>query len=184
MSHLQNFKNIHISEKLKLGNKVLFGLLVLSFFSFLNTTFAQGGIYQGEVSDTGAPITYDSAKSAIAAKAGTAAQTPSTTTGSAPVFSGKGLSGGADLVEKELSGSVSKEHDIKQLIISWTNFLLPIATTLAVLAIVWAGFLYITALGDDGNMDKAKNIIIWVVGGLLVIAAAYAIVNFVMTATF
>ncbi len=101
-----------------------------------------------------------------------------------PIFSGKGLSGGADLVEKELSGSVSKEHDIKTLIISWTNFLLPIAVTLSVLAIVWAGFLYITALGDDGNMDKAKNIIIWVVVGLLAIAAAYAIVNFVMTATF
>lgn len=158
--------------------KIILGFLFVSMFGIFQPIFAaDGGIYdRGE--------TFSSTEDAIAARNGTAAATPSTSTGSAPVFSGKGLSGGADIVEKELSGTVSKEHDIKILIISWTNFLLPIATTLAVLAIVWAGFLYITALGDDGNMDKAKNIIIWVVGGLLVIAAAYAIVNFVMTATF
>jgi len=101
-----------------------------------------------------------------------------------PVFNGPGLEGGANLVNKHLDDKVSKEKDIKELIIGWTNFLLGVAALLAVVALVWAGFMYITSLGDDSNMEKAKKIIIWVVIGLLLILAAYAIVNTVMKAAF
>ncbi len=101
-----------------------------------------------------------------------------------PVFHGTGLTGGADIVRQRLDDGVSKATDVKELIVSWTNFLLPIAATVAVLAIVWAGFLYITAFGDEGRMDSAKKIIIWVVVGILIIAAAYAIVKLVMDAAF
>lgn len=104
--------------------------------------------------------------------------------GGGPIFNGPGLSGGAKIVENGLDGNVSKEPDIKALIVAWTNFLLPIAAVIAVLAIVWAGFLYITSFGDDGRIETAKKIIIWVAVGIVVMAGAYAIVNFFMDAVF
>jgi len=100
-----------------------------------------------------------------------------------PTFRGVGLTGGAVVTESLLDSGISKEHNLKKVIVGWTNWLLPLAAVLAVVGIVWAGFLYITAFGDDGKMDTAKNIIIWVVVGILVILSAYAIVNTVMKAT-
>lgn len=101
-----------------------------------------------------------------------------------PVFTGPGLEGGALLAENLLDDNVSKERDLKELVIGWMNFLLSLAALLAVIAIVWAGFLYVTAAGDDGRMETAKKIVIWVVIGILLILAAYAIVNTVMQAAF
>lgn len=101
-----------------------------------------------------------------------------------PVFTGPGLEGGALLAENLLDDNVSKERDLKELVIGWTNFLLSVAALLAVIAIVWAGFLYVTAAGDDGRMETAKKIVIWVFIGILLILAAYAIVNTVMQAAF
>lgn len=101
-----------------------------------------------------------------------------------PVFNGPGLEGGALLAERELDDNVSKERDLKALIIGWTNFILSVAALLAVVALVWAGVLYITAAGDDSRMETAKKIVIWVVVGILLILASYAIVNTVMQAVF
>ena len=74
-----------------------------------------------------------------------------------PVFDGPGLIGGATYVEGRLDSGVSKERNLKELIIGWTNFLLSIAAIMAVVALVWAGFLYITAFGDDSRMETAKK---------------------------
>lgn len=101
-----------------------------------------------------------------------------------PVFDGPGLTGGATMVEGRIDGNVSRERNLKELIIGWTNFLLSITAILAVVALVWAGFLYVTAFGDDSRMETAKKIVIWVVGGILLILGAYAIVNTVMQAVF
>jgi len=62
----------------------------------------------------------------------------------------------------------------------WTNFVLPFVSLLAIAAIIYAGFLYITALGNDEQTSKAKDIILWVVVGIIVILSAYAIVNTVL----
>lgn len=101
-----------------------------------------------------------------------------------PVFDGPGLRGGANQVAGQLDNNVSKERNLKRLIIDWTNFMLSVAAIMAVVALVWAGFLYITAFGDDSRMETAKKIVIWVVLGILLILASYAIVNTVMRAVF
>lgn len=101
-----------------------------------------------------------------------------------PIFSGPGLVGGANLTESVLDNNISKERNLKTLIIGWTKFLYPIATLAAVVAFIWAGFLYITAMGDDGKIDSAKKIMIWTVIGLLTILGSYAIVSTIMKAAF
>ncbi len=43
-------------------------------------------------------------------------------------------------IDEQLDSSVSKESNLRELIIRWTNFMLPMAATLAALGLVWAGF--------------------------------------------
>ncbi len=103
---------------------------------------------------------------------------------SGPVFSGGGLRSGAILAHENLTKSISHETDLKALVLGWTKFVLELVAIIAVLAVVWAGILYITDMGDGGNQEKAKKILIWVAVGILVILGSYAIVNALMKADF
>ncbi len=96
---------------------------------------------------------------------------------SSPVFSGPGITAGAETLKNKLNGGISKTKSLPKLIEFWIKFLIPIALALAVAAIVWAGFLYISSSVDDGNVEKAKKIVMYVVIGLIVILSANAIVN-------
>ena len=146
------------------------------FESFISTTTIPPAVSGVSTPNTGISTTYTSAQGNV----GGSIYVPY----DGPVFTGPGLEGGALLAENLLDDNVSKERDLKELVIGWTNFLLSVAALLAVIAIVWAGFLYVTAAGDDGRMETAKKIIIWVFIGIILILGAYAIVNTVMLAAF
>lgn len=100
-----------------------------------------------------------------------------------PVFDGPGLKAGADFTGTKLDKNISKNISIKQLILGWVKFFLEIVLLIAVVAIIWAGVLYVTSFGDDSRTDTAKNIIKWVVIGIIVILSAYAIVNTLISIT-
>ncbi|NCN07786.1 hypothetical protein GW933_03820 [Candidatus Falkowbacteria bacterium] len=51
---------------------------------------------------------------------------------------------------------------------------------LAVVLIIYAGFLWMTAGGDSGKVDKAKDYIKNAVIGIVIILAAYIITSFVL----
>lgn len=53
---------------------------------------------------------------------------------------------------------------------------------IAVLLIIYAGFVWMTAAGDPAKVDKAKKIIYNVIIGLIIIFLAFAIVTFVINA--
>ncbi len=97
-----------------------------------------------------------------------------------PVFNGPGLRGGSQMAGRELSSSISKQRDLKKLIIDWAKFVLEISLVLAVVAIIWAGIRFITDMGDGAGVEAAKKIIMWTVVGLIVILGSYAIVNTVL----
>lgn len=99
-------------------------------------------------------------------------------------FDGPGLEKGAKIVKCKLDKGISKRKSLPELLAGWSNFLMSIAATVAVIALIWAGFLYVTAGGEDGNMEKAKKIIIYVALGVILILGSYAIVNTVMKARF
>lgn len=60
------------------------------------------------------------------------------------------------------------------------NWLLGLAGILALLALVWGGIRYITALGNESTAAEAKKIITWAIIGLLVVGGSYAIINTVV----
>ena len=55
-----------------------------------------------------------------------------------------------------------------------------LAGLLAVVMIIYAGFLIATSAGDFGKVQKGKNTLAWAVIGLIVAILAFAIVNFVL----
>lgn len=60
------------------------------------------------------------------------------------------------------------------------NVSLTLLGTIAVVLMVYAGFLWMTAGGNDDQITKARGIIYAAVIGLIIILSAYAITNFII----
>ncbi len=74
-------------------------------------------------------------------------------------------------------GDASLSYLIQQIITVILGFL----GVLAVFIILWGGFIWMTAGGEQDKVDKAKKLIVSGIIGLVIIFAAYAIASFVMT---
>jgi len=72
------------------------------------------------------------------------------------------------------------DTDIGQVIINGTNWILGIIGVLAVLYLIWGGLKYITAAGDDNEIEEAKTVITYAVWGLLIAGVAYAAIAVVV----
>ena len=84
------------------------------------------------------------------------------------------------LPDPEQFNQIGENTSLRQYILNVLNFALTFLGLIAVAFIVYAGFLYVTSGGDEGNMEKAKKIILYAVIGILVILAAFALVNTVI----
>lgn len=60
------------------------------------------------------------------------------------------------------------------------NIFSVIVGVIAVIMIIWAGLRYITSGGDSGKVGNAKNTMVYAIIGLVVVALAQFIVNFVL----
>lgn len=108
-----------------------------------------------------------------ASRSGEASESGTTTsTSHDPLVDACRLNPDADVCKtrpKELSQVVKEAISI----ISW------IIGVLAVIMIIYAGFLMVTSAGDPGKVATAKNIILYAVIGLIVAISAWAIISFV-----
>lgn len=95
--------------------------------------------------------------------------------GTGAVFDGPGALAGLKQFKTNFGGNTTTS--LIDVIVGWTNFALGFVGIIAITALIYAGFLYLTGGLDDGNIDKAKKIITYVVIGIIFIFMAYAIVN-------
>ena len=72
-------------------------------------------------------------------------------------------------------------RDLKETIAALINVILGFLGIIAVLIILLGGFKWMTSQGDSGKVDEAKGLIGAGVVGLVIILAAYAIAQFVLT---
>ena len=72
------------------------------------------------------------------------------------------------------------DRPLKESINSIIQILLGFLGILAVIIILWGGFMWMTAAGDESKVDKAKKLIISGIVGIVIILAAYIIANFVI----
>ena len=73
--------------------------------------------------------------------------------------------------------------DLKQTVLNIIRLVLGLMTLVAVVLIIYGGFVWLTAAGNEENVEKAKRIISAAVIGLIVILLAWAIVIFVANTT-
>lgn len=52
--------------------------------------------------------------------------------------------------------------------------------TIALALIIYAGFLWMTAAGNDSKVEKARTILVWTTLGVVAIGASYGFVRFVI----
>ena len=69
---------------------------------------------------------------------------------------------------------------VNTLITDIVNIFSAIVGIVSVIMIIYGGFRYITSGGDSGNVTSAKNTIVYAVLGLVVVAMAQFIVQFVL----
>jgi len=76
---------------------------------------------------------------------------------------------------------VARETSFRAALQKWVSFFLGFFSLIAMIALIYAGFQYVTAAGDDEQAGKAKKGIIFTTIGIIVVLMAYAIVNTLIT---
>ncbi len=66
--------------------------------------------------------------------------------------------------------------NLEGILVNITNYVLGLITIIAVLMLIWGGVRYLTAGGDEGAVEDAKNIITQAVIGLIIAGISYAVV--------
>ncbi len=88
---------------------------------------------------------------------------------------GGGLEALKKIAEKnKLNTTQTSTKGILQTITQW---LLSLVGTIAVISLLYGGFLYITSQGEEGPVEKAKHIILYSVIGIIIIGVSAIIVN-------
>lgn len=75
----------------------------------------------------------------------------------------------------------TKISSIRDLIVAIIDWLLILAGSLAVIAIIYSGIIYITAGADTTKAETAKKNLIWAIIGVVVISLALVIINTVVS---
>ncbi|MCF7917999.1 PKD domain-containing protein [Candidatus Gracilibacteria bacterium] len=97
-------------------------------------------------------------------------------------ITGQGVPEGKfELPPSESFNQIGENTSARGYILNVLNFALSFLGIIAVAMIIYAGFLYVTASGDDGQSEKAKNIVMYAAIGILVILVSYALVNTLIT---
>lgn len=79
-------------------------------------------------------------------------------------------------------GTDAETNTLPELIGNLIAVLLSVLGIIFVVLVVYAGFLYLTAAGDDEKVKKAKKLLNQSIIGLVIIIAAYAIASYVIDA--
>ena len=84
----------------------------------------------------------------------------------------------------EYSDTEVKDKDLTKTLQGGINLAIGVIGFIAVVVIIYGGFMYTTSAGDSNKVTKAKNAIMYGIIGLVVAMLAFAIVNFVIGGLF
>jgi uncharacterized membrane protein len=87
----------------------------------------------------------------------------------------------ADLGLDKAEG-IGLQGGLEEMIANIVKTALGLVGALALAFIVYGGFLYVTAAGDESQIKKGKTVIIYAIIGIIVIGVSYALVSFVVGA--
>jgi Type IV secretion system pilin len=94
------------------------------------------------------------------------------------------FSGGLDSIKNiATDNKLGEARSTKEILQSITQWLLSLIGTIAVISLLYGGFLYITSQGEDNKVEQAKHLILYSVIGLIIIGISAIIVNVVISLT-
>ena len=82
--------------------------------------------------------------------------------------------------DQKLVSEDINEPDFRTQVLKIINYFLTFLGLVAVIAIIYAGVIMILDLGGSENIDKAKNILQWSGGGIIIILLAYSYVTWIL----
>jgi len=92
-----------------------------------------------------------------------------------------GLNTGIDIIESDIatadSGIAPGDTDFFDVLDKIIVWLLGFIAVVAVAVVIWAGFMYILALGDQDKAQKAKRILLYAVVGLILVGSSFLIIQ-------
>lgn len=68
---------------------------------------------------------------------------------------------------------------VSGLIMKIVNFAIDIAIPIAVVMIIWAGFMFVTAQGSEEKINRAKKNLVWTITGLAIIVSSQLLVGYI-----
>lgn len=69
------------------------------------------------------------------------------------------------------------EGSVQSIIVNAIQFATSLLGIVALAVLIWAGFQYMTSIGNDDQMNKAKKTAFWAVAGLVVAASSFLILQ-------
>jgi len=98
---------------------------------------------------------------------------------------GKDFPKPSDLTETDLTNSLAdlKEHEaegaVDNYIFNFTKFNLLIIEAMALFFLIYGGIVWVTAAGDESQIEKGKSTILWAVIGVIAGLVVYVFVNII-----
>jgi hypothetical protein len=77
-------------------------------------------------------------------------------------------------------GLSTKQTDARFVILGLVKTLLGFTSLLALIMVIYGGFIWLTAAGKEDRIKKGRDILVWATIGLVVLMAAWGLVTAVM----
>ncbi len=165
----------------------LYGTNIMASANITPTTSCQGGVWGQIIAGASAQQCTVEKVNCSTASIGQAVsslgdwiQGKCTDTPTHPYFGAVGLAEGQQVTRANLRGNVLTTESIVDLAIGWVRFALNFLWIIAVLALMYGGWVLVTDLGKGEGIKRAMGILKGVIFGILLIGFSYLIVNFVI----
>jgi len=81
-----------------------------------------------------------------------------------------------------VSSATGGESSFRSIVLTIVNFILSFLGIIAVLFVIYGGFLYVTSAGNSEKVDQGKKIITYAVVGIVIILISFALINTILGA--
>lgn len=96
-------------------------------------------------------------------------------------FAKKQITDAGSILTRVAEGTGVEQRDISSIVGTVIQAALLLTGIIFLVLMVYGGFLWMTARGNDDQVTKARNVIISAIIGIVVVVSAYAITTFVTT---
>jgi hypothetical protein len=96
------------------------------------------------------------------------------------VFGQNSVQNGLSGLRGVFPGSINQVSDVNGLIATVIDMVLFITGAIAVVFLIYGGYLYITSAGNEENAEKGKKTIVNSLIGLVIVILSYVIVNVIV----